>query len=117
MSPAFSRYLVCALVYRPYTGKVNDAKTIISEWRIDELAKIDKNLVGSQRKAALYYLFLREAELIASIELKKSEVQQSVKQKLRWQFLSKVGVLNWLVYFVYKKKERKTTTKMHLGLI
>lgn len=63
----------------------------VTEWRQEELARIDQTLTGAERKAALCMLLEQETQLIASIGRHKLEADGENKDKRVQDFLDKVS--------------------------
>ena len=62
-----------------------------SEWRQEELMRIDETLTGAERKAALCMLLDQETQLLASIGRHKLEADAENREKFIQDFLEKVG--------------------------
>lgn len=60
------------------------------EWRQEEMAIINKNKTGAQRKAALAALLEQETHLIASIDQHKIIAEQNNRERNTRKFLDKV---------------------------
>lgn len=63
-----------------------------SEWRQEELERINNTLDDAERKAALCMLLDQETQLIAAIGRHKIEADGENKDKRIQQFLSKVYI-------------------------
>lgn len=63
---------------------------LILEWRKEELERINSELDGAERKAALYMLLEQESQLIAAIGRHKLEADEENKEKRVQGFLDKV---------------------------
>jgi len=74
----------------------------VTEWRQEELQRIDETLSGAERKAALCLLLDQETQLLASIGRHKIEADAQNREKFIQEFLEKVGVLWATVYNVPK---------------
>lgn len=69
----------------------------IKEWRLEEMEKIDRNLTGAERKAALCQLLDQETQLIGSIGRHKQDADVETKQKTVQAFLDKVRLQKFTV--------------------
>ena len=67
--------------------------TFVTEWRQEELQRIDETLTGAERKAALCMLLDQETQLLASIGRHKLDADAENREKFIQDFLEKV-VLN-----------------------
>lgn len=61
-----------------------------SEWRLEELARINSTLSGAERKAALCQLLDQETQLLASIGRHKLDADSENRQRFIRQFLEQV---------------------------
>ena len=59
----------------------------LSEWRQEELDRINSELTGAERKAALCQLLDQETQLISSVGRHKNEANDENKQKTVQKFL------------------------------
>jgi len=62
----------------------------VTEWRLEELERIDSTLSGAERKAALCQLLDQEAQLIGTISRHKTDADMENKDKHINEFLRKV---------------------------
>ena len=67
---------------------------IFTEWRQEELERINNTLTGAERKAALCMLLDQETQLISAIGRHKIESDTENKDKRIQDFLDKVGVIS-----------------------
>lgn len=65
---------------------------VILEWRLEELERINLELTGAERKAALCELLDQETQLIASIGRHKLDADTENKSKQIQLFLEKVYI-------------------------
>ena len=73
-------------------GSTTSVISLSLEWRLEELAQIDVELDGPERKAALCALLEQETQLIASIGRHKLDASKENKEKSIERFLSKVCI-------------------------
>ena len=64
-----------------------------TEWRLEELERINAELTGAERKAALCQLLEQETQLIASIGRHKVDSDEYMRTKTIQGFLEKVRKL------------------------
>jgi len=64
---------------------------LVTEWRQEQLMRIDETLSGAERKAALCMLLDQETQLLASIGRHKLEADADNREKFIQDFLEKVG--------------------------
>ncbi|NWJ10938.1 IQUB protein, partial [Crypturellus undulatus] len=76
------------LLYRALEGKFF-LKAVLSIWRQEETKRINENLTGAERKAALCGLLDQEAQLIASIGRYKLDTDEENRQQAILRFLGK----------------------------
>ena len=72
---------------------------ISTEWRQEELERINNTLSGAERKAALCMLLDQETQLISAIGRHKIESDTENKDKRIQDFLDKVGVISRNIVF------------------
>ena len=73
---------------------------IFTEWRQEELERINNTLTGAERKAALCMLLDQETQLISAIGRHKIESDTENKDKRIQDFLDKVRVISRNNYIV-----------------
>ena len=66
----------------------------ITEWREEEVGRINSELTGAERKAALCQLLEQETQLIASVGRHKLEADGDNRKLIVQKFLDKVRVIN-----------------------
>ena len=88
----------------------------LSEWRQEELERINNTLQGAERKAALCMLLDQETQLISAIGRHKLEADTENKDKRIQDFLDKVCLnLHWFHFNCISKKfsPRRVSDKRH----
>ena len=73
------------------TNRLTIALQLVTEWRQEELMRINETLSGAERKAALCMLLDKETQLLASIGRHKLEADADNREKFIQDFLEKVG--------------------------
>ena len=63
------------------------------EWRQEEMERINSDLEGAERKAAMCMLLDQETELLSAIERHKNEANIDNREKRIATFLEKVNMI------------------------
>ncbi|KAK0051920.1 IQ and ubiquitin-like domain-containing protein [Biomphalaria pfeifferi] len=63
----------------------------LEKWRLEEIERINSDLTGAERKAALCMLLDQETELLSAIERHKNEANQENREKQIMAFLEKAA--------------------------
>ena len=64
-----------------------------TEWRVEEMERINTTLDGAERKAAMCMLLDQETELLSAVERHKNEANIDNREKKIAGFLEKVSCL------------------------